>query len=220
MRLTKKKRAHIVQELLEKHIPNPQISLHFDSPFQALLAVLLSAQCTDARVNQVSPKLFVQAETPQAMMQLLPQEIEEIIRPCGLAPQKSKAIAALSKILVEHYAGAVPKTMEALTDLPGVGRKTASVLLSQVFHQPAFPVDTHILRSAQRWGLSQGTTPHAVEKDLCALYPPVTWNRLHLQIILFARKFCPARGHDPSECPICSLLTPHTTNQKSPPKSK
>jgi endonuclease-3 len=165
---------------------------------------VLSAQCTDVRVNQVAPRLFARASTPEKMMKLPVDEIREIIRPCGLAPQKSKAIASLSRRLVERHGGAVPDTFEALEALPGVGHKTASVVMVQAFGHPAFPVDTHIHRLARRWGLSRGESVAATEGDLQKLYPPESWGRLHLQMIYFGREHCPARGHDLRQCPICS----------------
>ena len=207
MRLTKKQRASIVLEELDIHIPEPKVPLNFTSSFEALIAVLLSAQCTDARVNLTTPALFSQANTPEKMAALKPEEIEKIIRPCGLAPQKSKAIHRLSHILIEKHDSAVPSLLSELIALPGVGRKTANVILAQIFNEPAFPVDTHILRSAKRWGLSTSQNPDKVEKDLCALFPKKLWNRLHLQIILFARKYCPALRHEAKACPICSRLT-------------
>lgn len=203
MRLTKKRRAAIIVPLLDTYVPNPTVPLEFSSPFEALIAVLLSAQCTDERVNKTTPALFSRANNPGAMAALMPKEIEEIIRPCGLAPQKSRAIHALSQLLIKRHGGGVPSTMEELTALPGVGRKTANVILSQIFHQPAFPVDTHIHRCAHRWLLSRAKTADGVERDLCALFPKNLWNRLHLQIILYARAYCPARGHNITKCPIC-----------------
>jgi endonuclease-3 len=209
MRLTKKRRATIVDEYLQIYEPNPEVPLTFSTPFQALVAVLLSAQCTDKRVNEVTPYLFGPAPDPQSMCKLGQEAIEKIIRPCGLAPKKSKAIAELSAILIEKHSSKVPRTREALTALPGIGRKSANVILSQVYGEPAFAVDTHILRCAKRWGLSTSKSPDAVEKDLCALFPNEDWNRIHLQIILYARRFCPARGHVVEACPICSRLTRH-----------
>lgn len=211
MRLTKKRRAAKVLELLNIYVPDPGIPLQFSSPFEALIAVLLSAQCTDARVNKTTPALFAKAKTPKAMTELSPEEIEEIIRPCGLAPQKSRAIHALSHLLIESHSGEVPSSMAALTALPGVGRKTANVIRAQIFNQPAFPVDTHIHRCAHRWRLSRAKTPDGIERDLCALFPKELWNRLHLQIILYARAYCPARGHTLSTCAICQHLQPATT---------
>ncbi|MBI3900970.1 MAG: endonuclease III, partial [Chlamydiia bacterium] len=170
-----------------------------------LIAVLLSAQCTDVKVNQVTPKLFALADTPETMALLSPEEIEKIIRPCGLAPTKSKAIHQLSLILAAKYRGKVPSSFKALEKLPGVGHKTASVIMIQAFHKPAFPVDTHIFRAAHRWHLSEGKTVKQVEEDVKKLFPKKEWARRHLQIIYFCRNYCPARGHNPQSCPICSL---------------
>lgn len=187
-------------------LPHPKIPLRHTSNYTLLIAVLLSAQCTDERVNQITPNLFAKAKTPSAMIKLTIGEIEKIIRSCGLGPSKSKAIWKLSKILVEDYGGRVPKTFEELVALPGVGRKTASVIMIHAFHTPAFPVDTHIHRSAKRWKLSSGKTVRQIEEDLKTLFPPKTWEKLHLQMIYFARKYCPARGHVAAECPICKEL--------------
>jgi endonuclease-3 len=169
------------------------------------VATVLSAQCTDIRVNKTTPKLFVRASTPLKMTDLDVDEIREIIKPCGLSPSKSKAIHGLSKIIVEKYGGIVPDTFEALESLPGVGHKTASVVLSQAFGKPAFPVDTHIHRLAKRWGLSSGKSVIQTERDLKKVIPQELWNRAHLQIIYFGRTYCKARGHDLQECPICSF---------------
>jgi len=196
-----------IQKILDELYPEPPIPLHHSDPYTLLIAVLLSAQCTDKRVNQITPKLFSRAKNPQEMVKLSVDEIEEIIRPCGLGPSKAKAIRGLSEILLQKYAGEVPNSFESLEELPGVGHKTASVVMSQAFKKPAFPVDTHILRCANRWGLSKGKTPKQVESDLKELFPKKAWNRLHLQIIYFAREHCPARGHHPEQCLICSLLT-------------
>lgn len=193
-------------EILDRHFPSPEIPLNHLNPYTFLIAVLLSAQCTDARVNSVTPTLFAKASTPEEMILLTPYEIEQIIRPCGLAPKKSKAIWELSHLLIERHKGRVPKSLEALEQLPGVGHKTASVVMSQVFNEPAFPVDTHIHRCAKRWGLSSGKNVVQTERDLKAAFPKSTWNKLHLQIIYFARAYCPARGHDEAKCPICSKL--------------
>lgn len=203
---SQKKRAKKIGKILDSYFPAPAIPLKHRDPYTLLIAVLLSAQCTDARVNTITPKLFALADTPEKMIGLSIQQIEDVIRPCGLSPTKSKAIWNLSKILVEKYQGQVPKDFEALEDLPGVGHKTASVVMAQAFHEPAFPVDTHILRCANRWGLSKGKTPAQVEKDLKALYPKTQWIKLHLQIIYFARAFCPARQHIPADCPICAWV--------------
>lgn len=191
--------------ILDKLFPDPKIPLLHKDPYTLLIAVLLSAQCTDVRVNQITPQLFALADTPEKMVLLSPKEIEAIIRPCGLAPTKSKAIWQLSHDLIAKHRGKVPKTFSALEKLPGVGHKTASVVMIQAFHLPAFPVDTHIHRCAHRWGLSSGTTVKQTEKDLKRLFPKNKWGKIHLQIIYFARKYCPARGHNKDHCPICRL---------------
>jgi endonuclease-3 len=201
--MKKKEKATLIAHILNELFPNPSIPLQHKDSYTLLIAVLLSAQCTDARVNQVTPHLFALADSPEKMVLLTPQQIEEIIRPCGLAPTKSKAIRQLSADLLAHHNGAVPSSFEELEKLPGVGHKTASVVMSQAFHQPAFPVDTHIHRCAHRWNLSQGKSVEQTEADLKRLFPKETWNRLHLQIIYFARQYCPARGHKISDCPIC-----------------
>lgn len=192
-----------ISNILQKLYPSPEIPLFHKDPYTLLIAVLLSAQCTDKRVNLITPLLFARASTPKKMIKLDPKEIEDIIRPCGLAPQKSKAIWSLSKIILEKFDGKVPETFEDLESLPGVGHKTASVVISQAFHKPAFPVDTHIHRCAKRWGLSSGKSVVQTEKDLKNLFPESQWNKVHLQIIYFAREYCKAVKHDPSECPIC-----------------
>lgn len=171
-----------------------------------LIAVLLSAQCTDKRVNQITPLLFERADTPKKMIQLSVQEIENIIRPCGLSPAKSKAIHRLSEIILEKHNGEVPGTFQDLEALPGVGHKTASVIMSQVFEVPAFPVDTHIHRLMHRWKLSNGKSVEQTERDAKRFFPENLWNELHLQIIYFGREFCPARGHEIEKCPICSKI--------------
>ena len=200
-----KNKAKIIAKILDKLFPDPKIPLDHKDPYTLLIAVLLSAQCTDVRVNQITPKLFRKADTPQKMVELSTKEIEEIIRPCGLGPSKSRAIWQLSQILLERHKGKVPSSFEALEELPGIGHKSASVVMAQAFHVPAFPVDTHILRSAHRWGLSRGKTPLAVEKNLKKHFPKNTWIKVHLQIIYYARKFCPARGHKKENCPICKI---------------
>lgn len=205
-RLGKRQRAAFVHEVLNDLFPNPPIPLDHTDSYTLLIAVLLSAQCTDARVNQITPALFARASTPQEMVKLEVEEIREIIRPCGLSPTKSKNIWALSRILLDEHGGEVPQSMEALEALPGVGHKTASVVMAQAFGQPAFPVDTHIHRCAKRWGLSDGKSVEKTEKDLKRLFPKEDWIRLHLQIIYFARKYCPARQHDEHSCPICAGL--------------
>lgn len=199
-------RAKKIGTILDHLFPRPSIPLQHTSPYTLLIAVLLSAQCTDARVNTITPALFALASTPEEMAKLEENTIETIIRPCGLGPTKAKAIKALSQILVERYGGEVPRTLDALEELPGVGHKTASVLLVQAFHEPAFPVDTHIHRCAERWGLSSGKNVEETEKDLKKLFPREEWARRHLQIIYFARTYCPARGHHPESCPICSII--------------
>ncbi len=202
--MTKKEKAVEIAAILNKLYPETPIPLEHQDPYTLLVAVILSAQCTDVRVNQITPLLFAKADNPFDMVKLDVKEILDIIRPCGLGPAKSKNIHAMSQILVDKYAGQVPKEHAALNALPGVGRKTANVVVSQAFGTPAFPVDTHIHRLAYRWGLSTGKNVDRTEKDLCRLFPRETWNKLHLQIIYFGREYCPARGHDPKACPICS----------------
>lgn len=197
---------------LEELFPHPEIPLKHKDPYTLLIAVLLSAQCTDARVNLVTPKLFAKADTPQKMVQLTPKEIEEIVRPCGLGPTKSGAIWKLSKQIIASHKGQVPHTFKELEDLPGVGHKTASVVMAQAFHQPAFPVDTHIHRCALRWGLSKGKTAKETERDLKRLFPKNKWIKLHLQIIYFARQYCPARGHKREQCPICHFRSSNSNS--------
>lgn len=204
--MTKKENAKKIQVILSELYPAPPIPLHHKDSYTLLVAVILSAHSTDARVNKVTPNLFAIADTPQKMIELSIDEIEDFIRSCGLGPRKAKSIWEMSKILIEKYQGHVPNTFEDLESLPGVGHKTASVVMSQAFHQDAFPVDTHIHRCAKRWGLSSGKNVKQTEKDLKALFPKKNWNRLHLQIIYFAREFCQARSHNPSLCPICSWL--------------
>lgn len=204
--MTKKQVAHKIQQILDRLYPKPPIPLLHTDSFTLLIAVLLSAHCTDARVNKVTPELFAEADTPELMCQLSIPEIENIIRPCGLWQRKAKAIWELSNRLVKDFGGKVPDNFEDLESLPGVGHKTASVVMSQAFHQEAFPVDTHIHRCAKRWGLSTGKNVMQTEKDLKALFPKKDWNRLHLQIIYFAREFCQARQHIPEQCPICSWV--------------
>ena len=202
--MKRQEKARRVQRVLDALYPDVDVPLDHRDPFTLLIAVVLSAQCTDVRVNQVAPRLFARASTPEKMARLPADEICEIIRPCGLAPQKSKAIAELSRVLVEEHGGAVPDSFEELEALPGVGHKTASVVMAQAFGRPAFPVDTHIHRLARRWGLSRGKSVAQTERDLKQLYPPESWGRLHLQIISFGREHCPARAHDLTQCPICS----------------
>ena len=201
------KKAKHIAEILDSLFPDTPIPLQHTDTYTLLIAVLLSAQCTDERVNKITPFLFEKADNPFKMVRLEVAEIREIIKPCGLSPRKSQAIYDLSNILIDKYGGEVPASFEALEALPGVGHKTASVVMSQAFGFPAFPVDTHIHRLAVRWGLSEGKNVVQTERDLKSLFPESTWNKLHLQIIFFGRKFCPARGHDPSVCPICSLYS-------------
>jgi endonuclease III len=204
--VTKQERVNFVINKLEELYPNPQIPLDHTDAYTMLIAVLLSAQCTDKRVNQITPHLFERANTPKKMIRLSVDEIEDIIRPCGLAPAKAKAIHRLSEILLEKHKGEVPGTFEELEELPGVGHKTASVIMTQVFGLPAFPVDTHIHRLMHRWKLSNGKSVEQTEKDAKRLFPQELWDKLHLQIIYFGREYCPARGHDESKCPICSKI--------------
>lgn len=204
--MTKKEKVEFILETLERLYPEVPIPLDHKDAYTLLIAVLLSAQCTDARVNTITPHLFAAADNPADMVKLSIEQIREIIKPCGLSPAKSKAIHGLSVILNEQYAGQVPDTFEALEALPGVGHKTASVVMSQAFGYPAFPVDTHIHRLAARWKLSSGKNVEQTEKDLKRLVPKDLWNKVHLQIIFFGREYCPARGHDEAKCPICSVL--------------
>jgi endonuclease-3 len=210
--------AYILQRLQELY-PQTPVPLDHTDPFTLLVAVLLSAQCTDERVNQVTPALFALADTPEAMAALDVEQIREVIRPCGLSPQKSRAIKRLSEILVEEHGGAVPADMAALERLPGVGHKTASVVMSQAFGVPAFPVDTHIHRLAQRWGLSSGKNVVQTEKDLKRLFPREYWNRLHLQIIFYGRQYCTARGCDGRTCEICTTCYPERKHPKKTRKA-
>lgn len=202
--MTRAEKAEKIRKLLDARYPTPPIPLDHRDAFSLLVSVLLSAQCTDVRVNQVTPALFALAGTPDEMRRLPVAEIHAKIRSCGLAPQKSKAIQQLSEILVGRHAGRVPDNFEDLEALPGVGHKTASVVMSQAFGHPAFPVDTHIHRLAARWGLSNGHSVEKTERDLKRLFPPETWGKVHLQMIFFGREHCPARSHDLSGCPICS----------------
>ena len=188
---------------MEKLYPETPIPLNHKDTYTLLIAVLLSAQCTDERVNKITPILFAKADNPFDMVKLSVEEIKTIIRPCGLSPRKSKAIHELSKIIIEKHQGIVPNSFEYLEELPGVGHKTASVVMAQAFGIPAFPVDTHIHRLAYRWKLTNGKNVDQTEKDLKRLYPKELWNKLHLQIIFFGREYCPARSHKPETCPIC-----------------
>jgi endonuclease-3 len=204
-RAEKAKRAG---EILDRLYPQPPIPLQHRDPFTLLVAVLLSAQTTDAQVNKVTPALFALADTPEKMAKLSEEQILNAIRSCGLAPSKAKNIKKLAQTLVDEYGGKVPRDIDELEKLPGVGHKTASVVMSQAFGEPAFPVDTHIHRLARRWGLSGGRNVEQTERDLKKVFPRDQWGRRHLQIIYFGREHCPARGHEASTCPICSALAP------------
>jgi len=206
--MRKAERALIVSEILEAHYPETPVPLDHKDNFTLLVAVLLSAQCTDERVNKVTPKLFQLADNPADMRLKSPIKIYNIIKPCGLGPQKSKAIHQLSNILCESYNGKVPEDMRALEKLPGVGHKTASVVMSQGFGHPAFPVDTHIHRLAQRWGLTKGKNVQQTEKDLKKIFPEDSWNKLHLQIIFWGREFCQAQQCHGITCKICKATFP------------
>ena len=211
--MLKKERVEIIQAKLGKLYPNPPIPLQHNNKFELLVAVLLSAQCTDERVNKVTPNLFAKANTPCAMMKISEEDIYKIIRPCGLAPQKSKAISKLSIILCKDHLGSVPDSFESLEKLPGVGHKTAGVVMAQAFGHPAFPVDTHIHRLAQRWGLTNGKSVVQTEKDLKRIFPKKTWSKLHLQIIFYGREYCKARDCYGLSCKICTTCYP---NRKKP----
>jgi endonuclease-3 len=202
--MNKAEKVSDILNLLDKHFPDPEVPLNHKDAYTLLISVLLSAQCTDVMVNKTTPFLFKQAANPYDMVKMSVEEIREIIKPCGLSPMKSKGIHGLSKILIEKYRGEVPNTFEELEALPAVGHKTASVVMTQWFGLPAFPVDTHIHRLAYRWGLTNGKSVEQTEKDLKRLIPKEQWNKVHLQIIYFGRKYCPARNHQWQECPICS----------------
>lgn len=207
--MNKKEKASFITSVLENLYPTTPIPLDHSDPYTLLISVLLSAQCTDERVNKITPHLFAKANTPQQMVHLTIEEIREIIKPCGLSPAKSKAIFNLSHIILDKHQGEVPKTFEELEFLPGVGHKTASVVMSQAFGVPAFPVDTHIHRLAERWKLSNGKNVTQTEADLKKLFPKSYWNKLHLQIIFYGRQHCPARGHSETDCMICHYLKTH-----------
>ena len=204
--MQKADKVKLVIDTLEHHFPETPIPLDHKDPYTLLIAVLLSAQSTDAGVNKVTPILFERADNPYDMVKLTVEEIRSIIRPVGLSPAKSKNIHALSQILIDQYQGIVPESLDDLESLPGVGHKTASVVVSQAFGVPAFPVDTHIQRLMYRWTLSTGKNVVQTERDAKRLFPRELWNKLHLQIIFFGRAFCPARGHDPNACPLCSKI--------------
>jgi endonuclease-3 len=215
--MKKNERSEFILTYLNEIYPETPIPLNHHNIYELLVAVLLSAQCTDERVNKVTPILFSKANSPKKMVRLDTDEIYNIIRPCGLAPKKSKAISGLSQILVDEYNSKVPESFDALESLPGVGHKTASVVMSQGFGHPAFPVDTHIHRLAQRWGLTNGRNVVQTEKDLKSLFPQESWNKLHLQIIFYGREYCTARGCDGTVCKICKSCYP---KRRSPFKAR
>ena len=210
--MKKQERVNYIISFLESLYPETPVPLLNKNHFELLVAVLLSAQCTDVRVNQVTPKLFSLADNPLSMSKIPIEDIYKIIRPCGLAPQKSKAISNLSEILITKHDGNVPSNFESLEALPGVGHKTASVVMSQGFGYPAFPIDTHIHRLAQRWGLTNGKNVTQTEKDLKKLFPEKLWNKLHLQIIFYGREYCTARGCNGTICKICKTCYPKRVN--------
>lgn len=210
--MIKQQRADRIREYLEELYPETPIPLDHKDAYTLLVSVLLSAQCTDVRVNKITPALFARADNPGDMVKVPVEEIKDIIRPCGLSPRKSQAISGLSRILLDEHGGEVPESFEALEALPGVGHKTASVVMAQVFGVPAFPVDTHIHRLAQRWKLTSGKNVVQTELDLKRVFPRESWNKLHLQIIFYGREYCTARGCDGRICPLCRELFP---NRKS-----
>ena len=217
--MLRKERAAFIQNRLQQLYPETPIPLDHKDPYTLLIAVLLSAQCTDVRVNQITPLLFARADSPQEMVKLSVGEIKEIIRPCGLSPMKSKGISGLSHILLNEHGGEVPADMKALEALPAVGHKTASVVMAQAFGVPAFPVDTHIHRLAQRWGLTSGKNVAQTERDLKRLFPESRWNDLHLQIIFYGREHCTAHGCDGRVCPICRSVYPDRKHAKKTQKA-
>ncbi|MEL6358834.1 MAG: endonuclease III [Bacteroidota bacterium] len=217
--ISKQEKANAILQILDELYPEVPVPLDHVDPYTLLVAVLLSAQCTDKRVNQVTPFLWQLADNPYDMAVQSVEDIKAIIRPCGLSPRKSKAISELSQILIDKYDGQVPQDWEALEALPGVGHKTASVVMAQAFGVPAFPVDTHIHRLAYRWALSTGKNVEKTEADLKRLYEPKDWNKLHLQIIFFGREYCPARGHRMLDCPICSIYGRKSLLRKELPKN-
>ena len=217
--MLRKERAAYIQNRLQQLYPETPIPLDHKDPYTLLIAVLLSAQCTDVRVNQITPLLFARADTPQDMVKLSVEEIKEIIRPCGLSPVKSKGIAGLSQILLNEHGGEVPADIKALEALPAVGHKTASVVMAQAFGVPSFPVDTHIHRLAQRWGLTSGKNVAQTERDLKRLFPESRWNDLHLQIIFYCREHCTAHGCDGRVCAICRSVYPDRKHAKKTQKA-
>jgi endonuclease-3 len=208
--VTRAEKAARIAGILDRLFPQPAIPLRHADPWSLLVAVVLSAQCTDERVNRVTPGLFEIAPTPEVMARLPLRTIERLVRPCGLGPAKSRALKGLSRQILERHGGRVPRSLEELEALPGVGHKTASVVLVQAFGQPAFPVDTHIHRLAYRFGLSSGRNVATTERDLMRLFPRERWGAVHLQLIHFGRRYCPARGHDFEACPICSWAAPRS----------
>ena len=206
--VTKAERAAFIRQRLAELYPAPPVPLDHTNPFTLLVAVLLSAQCTDVRVNQVTPHLWQLANTPETMAKVPVEKIEQVVRPCGLGPQKARAIKELSRLLTEHHQGEVPASLEELEKLPGVGHKTAQVVMAQAFGVPSFPVDTHIHRLAQRWKLTEGKSVAQTERDLKRLFPKESWNALHLQIIYYGREHCSARGCDGTVCEICTHCFP------------
>ena len=214
--MKRSERADLIHQRLAELYPETPVPLDHSDPYTLLIAVLLSAQCTDERVNKVTPALFKVADSPQVMAKVPVEKIREIIKPCGLSPRKSKAISELSKILLDKHAGEVPVSFDALEALPGVGHKTASVVMAQAFGVPAFPVDTHIHRLAQRWGLTSGKNVKQTELDLKRVFPEEAWNQLHLRIIFYGREFCTARGCDGTVCELCRTCYP---NRKRPKKT-
>lgn len=212
---TKKERAEYIDQRLEELFPETPVPLDHTNAYTLLIAVLLSAQCTDIRVNKVTPGLFERADNPSDMVKLSISEIEDIVRPCGLAPRKAKAIHRLSEILLEKHGGEVPDNFEDLEHLPGVGHKTAGVVLAQAFGVPAFPVDTHIHRLAQQWGLTNGKNVVQTEKDLKRCFPEDRWNKLHLQIIFFGREYCTARQCNGLHCELCQTCFPERKRAKA-----
>ena len=217
--MTKKERAQFIYQKLESLYPKTPIPLNHKDPYTLLIAVLLSAQCTDKRVNQVTPQLFELANSPLKMQTLTIQKIKSIVKPCGLAQRKATAIYELSRILIENHNSQVPRTFQDLEALPGVGHKTASVVMSQAYGFPAFPVDTHIHRLAQRWGLTNGKNVKQTEIDLKRLFPREKWNKLHLQIIFYGRDHCTARGCDGTKCEICQTCYPKRRQPKTTNKA-
>lgn len=210
--MAKSHKVTYILDTLQTLYPNPPVPLNHTDAYTLLIAVLLSAQCTDARVNQITPHLFKRADNPYDMVKMSVGEIQDIIRPCGLSPMKSKGIYGLSEILIEHHGGEVPQSFDALEKLPAVGHKTASVVMAQAFGYPSMPVDTHIHRLSQRWGLTpNGASIVRTESDLKRLFPRNHWNHLHLQIIFYGRQYCTARGCDGTVCPMCTTLYPNRT---------